>query len=263
MGKAILKAGIFGGCYGLVVQAFFTIYSLIWPTTNYLAAMALCTGGLVVGILYVFGIIQKIEPHAGFGGILPLIGVTSMVSNVLNDARKKDKKTVVDGFWSGAKPSMLMLMSGMIVSLVIARLATNALGPMGALPVTPPAQASVAMQFVWTFVIMFVLSVIGQVLLMTLKPTFTGVMGILFSYYVVGSLLGCFGISQTLLALGPGGFVTSILGAGEFVFTSVWIADGGVTFTRLVVFTGLIASMYVWGTLAALIRGRLHPDEIK
>lgn len=274
MGKAVLKAGIIGGLYGIVIQVFFDIYRLIWPTTNYLGALALGTGGLVVGILYVFGIMQKIEPHGGFGSILPLVGVTSMVSNTLNDSRKKDKTTVIDAFFKGAKPSILMLMSGMIVSMVIARLATNyavnAAGPDGtqSLPVGPIVAAgdhiNVVLELVFSFLIMFVLSAIGQVLLMVLKPTFSGVMGILFAYYVIGAFLACFGLTQAMLAAGAGGTLVSIFGAGEFVFTSVWLSTslGLVTFTRLVVFTGLIGSMYMWGAIAAVIRGRLHPEEI-
>jgi len=262
MGKALLKAGIYGGCYGLLVQVFYTIYSLIWPTTNYLGALALGTGGLVVAILYVFGIIQKVEPEAGFGGILPLIGVPSMISSRLNAARKQDKKIVIDAFWDAGKPSMLMLMSSMVVTLVIARIATNVVGPLGAFPIAPPQHANVPLEFVFSFLIMFVLSVFGQVLLMKLKPTFDGVMGILFGLYVAGGVLACLGLSQLLLAVGPGGWLASIMGAGEFVFTSVWIGDGTVTFTRLVIFSGLIGSMYMWGALAAVLRGRMHPDEI-
>jgi len=262
MGKSILKSALIGGCYGVFVELLYAMYRAIWPTTNYVTALALLTGGLVIGILYVLGIVQKIEPQGGFGTIIPLIGVTSMVAARLNESRKKEKKIFVDAFWSGSKPSMLMLISGIIVSIVISRLALNAIGPGNALAVASPHQQNIFVEIVMSFVFMAIIGAIGQLLLVTLKPNFNGVMVILFAFYVCGAFLAAFGIMQALVVMGPGGMSVPIIDAGEFVFTSLWIPEPGVTFTRLVVFSGLIGSQYMWGAIAAGIRGKMHPEEI-
>ncbi|MDR1807848.1 MAG: hypothetical protein LBR33_08075 [Propionibacteriaceae bacterium] len=272
MGTAILKAAGIGGCYGLLVEALYCVFrAALGADNNYLSAYALVTGGAVVAILYIAGVMQKIEPHGGFGSIIPLIGLTSAVAGGINGTRKSEKKTFIDAFWKAGQPSMIMLMSGMVVSLVLSVIATlnlpDAADGVAPFAVATPSPVAVPLEFVFAFLIMAVIGGVGQLFLMLLKPTFTGVMGMLFACYVIGCLLAMFGIIQALAVLGHGGMDVPILGGGEFVFTSVWLGEGGyapwsATFTRLVLFTGIIGSQYLWGALAAGIRGKLHPDEV-
>ncbi|MDR0849544.1 MAG: hypothetical protein LBN10_11010 [Propionibacteriaceae bacterium] len=272
MGKAILKAGLIGGCYGLLCEALYCIYrAILGPENTYLSAFSLVTGGLIVGILYVCGIMQKIEPHGGFGSIIPLIGLTSAVAGGINATRKNEKKTFIDSFWSAGKPSMIMLMSGLVVSMILAMVFTqlmpNADAGVPPLLIATPAPVAIWLEFIFSFLIMAVIGAVGQIFLMLLKPTFTGVMGMLFAAYVLGCILAMFGVIQALAVLGHGGMDVPILGGGEFVFTSIWLGEGGfapwfVTFVRLTIFSGIIASQYLWGGLAAAIRGKLHPEEV-
>jgi hypothetical protein len=272
MGKAILKSAVIGGCYGLLVEALYCVFRAILGADNsYLSAYALVTGGAIIAVLYVAGLMQKIEPHGGFGSIVPLIGLTSAVAGGINATRKNESKTVIDSFWLAGKPTIIMLMSSMVVSMVLSVIAVlnlpDAADGVQPLAVASPAPVAVPLEFVFAFLIMAVIAAVGQILLMVLKPTFTGVMGMLFFAYVIGCILAMFGVVQALAVLGHGGMDVPIVGGGEFVFTSIWLGEGGyapwsATFIRLVLFTGIIAAQYLWGLLAAIVRGLLHPDEV-
>jgi len=77
---------------------------------------------------------------------------------------------------------------------------------------------------------------------------------------------GGFGAIIPLIGIVSATAGVPILGAGEFIFTSVclgmilgiWEA----TVERILIFTGIVAMMFIWGALGAFIRGKIKPQEI-
>ena len=265
--KGIIGSFVTGGLFGVLIQAIYACYAMALGADNqYLMVYSLITGGFVVMILYIAGVTGFIDKVGGFGAIIPLIGITSGTATGINASRKSGKGFIAaykEGGWLIRK----MLIKGFFITLLMSFIVCAFLPtPALSLPSPDPALSTAPMAFVWSFIVMGVISIIGQILLTTMKPSFPGVLTILLVAYIMGGMLAFSGITQALGIIAPGGAGVPILGGGEFVFTSVYLGmELGIweaTIQRLLIFAGIVASMFIWGALGALIRGKIKPDEI-
>jgi len=268
MGKVILKSGLIGGLYGVLVQILYIIFTAILPAGNpYAQAWSLVAGGGVIFLLYISGKLDGIEKEGGFGAIIPLIGLTSAVANSVNGTRKATGKEFIASFIGGPKPMTIMLACNLSWSLLASLIVVNTNGMY--LPVADPGYQGHIMGIIWSFIVMFVIGVVGQWILIKTRPSMAGVMAILFGFHVAGNILSWFGIGQVLNSIAPGGFGAPIMGGGEFLFNAVWLGANDVTgrgwdmtIELILIYTALVGSMYVWGALGALIRGKKQPETI-
>jgi len=261
MGKILLKAGVIGGLYGVLVQILYIIFAQLLPPGNaYAQAWALVSGGGVAFLLYITGKLDFIEKEGAFGTIHPLIGLPSAVANNIN-AMRKDGKDFISAFIGAPKPMTIMLASNLSWSLIASVIAVNTNGTY--LPVSDPGYLGHVQGIVWSFVIMFLLSFAGQWIMMKVKPCVANVMAILFGFHAAGNILSWFGIGQLLNSIAPGGFGVPIMGGGAFLFNAVYLGANNLTgrgwdttIEMVLIYSANIASMYVWGGLGALVRGK-------
>lgn len=266
MTKSICGSFVIGGLFGVLVQALYSLFALMLGADNqYLMVFSLIAGGFVVMILYITGATRAIDRVGGFGAIIPLIGIVSATAGGIN-AAMDNGKTFVEAYKEAGWPIRKLLIKGFVIALILS-FVVCAFMPSPALTITAPdaAIATTPMAYVWSFVIMGIICAIGQFLMVSMKLTFPGVLNMLLVAYVIGCMLAFSGIMQALNIIGPGGAGVPIMGGGEFVFTSVYLGMKlGIweaTIQRLLIFTGIVSSMFIWGSLGALIKGKMNASK--
>ena len=86
--KKIASTFIVGGMIGVIGQVLFTFYiSVLGPDSPLMGAFLLVSMGLIGGILFVFGIYQKLEETSGFGAMLPFSGFATAISGAIVGAK--------------------------------------------------------------------------------------------------------------------------------------------------------------------------------
>jgi hypothetical protein len=296
-GKAILGAFIVGGCMGLLCQLFNICYAFLIPddallfgsailglAQNYSSGFALMTCGLVMMILFIAGILPKVEAFGGFGATIPLFGLVGAVGGSTLGYKAQTGASFVTAFFKGCWPFIRFLLIAFIVTIPLSLLFGMFVKPdlsyVGAVPYVDPtipengpmlgaaaAAAFAPVSLCWSFLFTGVLAVIGQLVVFAVKPQMAGVLNILMCGYILGCIISMTGLFPFLSVYGTGGITAPVTGAGEFVFTSVMFGTNlghipgmwATVVVRLVTFCLVITTQFIWGIIAAAIVGARAP----
>jgi hypothetical protein len=292
-GKTILGAFIVGGCMGLMCQLINIFYAFLIPddallfgsTTlglaqNYSSGFSLATCGLIMLILFITGILPKVNEVGGFGATIPLFGLVGAVGGSTLGYKAETGASFVTSFLKGCWPFMRFLIIAFVVtvplSLIFGMVVKPDLSYVGAvtyldptLPESGPALGAAAaaafapVSLLWSFLFTGVLAVIGQLVVFAVKPKMIGMLNILMCGYILGCIVSMTGLFPFLSVYGTGGITAPVTGAGEFVFTSVMFGTNlghipgmwTTVIVRLVTFCLVITIQFVWGIIAAAIVG--------
>jgi hypothetical protein len=296
-GKQLLGAFVVGGCMGVLTQIFYMLYRAIPADVTFTftdnctlairefsAGLALITCGAIMVVLFLTGVLDKINKVGGFGATIPLFGLVGGAAGAIIG----HKTATGDSFWKSYVAATWyfkkFLLTGLAVCLVLCGI-FYAMGPadlsyVGMVPYVNPLEAgtdpavgaalaasgaadTAPLSLVFSFLIIGCLSVIGQLVCFAVKPKFVGTMNILMGGYILGCLLSMTGLLPFLSVYGMGGITTPVTGAGEFVFTSMAFGMylGGtpfpgawdITIVRLVAFCCVIISQFLLAMLTAKI----------
>jgi hypothetical protein len=296
-GKTILGAFIVGGCMGLLCQLLNMCFAFLIPddallfgsTTlglaqNYSSGFALMACGGIMLILFIVGILPKINEIGGFGATVPLFGLVGAVGGSTLGYKEETGAPFVTAFFKGCWPFIRFLLTSFIItvplSLIFGMLVKPDLSYVGAVPYVDPtipengpilsaaaAAAFAPVSLCWSFLFTGVIALIGQLVVLAIKPQMTGTINILMCGYILGCLISMTGLLPFLSVYGTGGITTPVTGAGEFVFTSIMFGTNlghipgmwATVIVRLVTFCLVIASQFIWGIIAAAIVGARAP----
>ncbi|MDR1422301.1 MAG: hypothetical protein LBI64_05485 [Coriobacteriales bacterium] len=299
MGKAkvILGAFFVGGCMGCICQLFNMLYAFLIPddallfgsatlglAQNYTAGFSLATCGFIMMILFLTGLLPKIEKVGGFGATLPLFGLVGAAAGSTLGCKAETGAPFVKAFFKGCWPFIRFLLIAFIITVPLSLLVGNFVKPdlsyVGAVPYIDPtipangpalgaaaAAAFAPISLLWSFLFTGTLAVIGQIVVLLVKPKMKGILNILMCGYILGCLISMTGLFPFLAVYGTGGITAPVTGAGEFVFTSVMFGSvlGHIpgmwttVIVRLVTFCLVITIQFIWGIIAAAIVGSRAP----
>ena len=96
-----LKAGLFGGCIGLVGQAFIALISGFIQDPMLATIIAMLIFGLVSAVIIATGLYDKIAAFAGFGADQPLCGLMYGATGIAAGTKASGApagKAVIAGF---------------------------------------------------------------------------------------------------------------------------------------------------------------------
>jgi hypothetical protein len=296
-GKVILGTFIVGGCMGLLCQLLNICYAFLIPddallfgsatlglAQNYSSGFALVTCGLVMMLLFITGILPKINDIGGFGATIPLFGLVGAVGGSTLGYKGETGASFVTSFFKGCWPFIRFLIIAFVVTVPLSLLYGAFVKPdlsyVGAVPYIDPtvpengpalgaaaAAAFAPVSLLWSFLFTGVLAVIGQLVVFAVKPKMTGILNILMCGYMLGCIVSMTGLFPFLSVYGTGGITAPVTGAGEFVFTSVMFGSylGHIpgmwttVIVRLVTFCLVVAMQFIWGIIAAAIVGARGP----
>lgn len=124
--KNLTGAFIIGGIFGVIGQALLSIYiGLLGPDSPLLLALLLVSMGLIGGILFIFGIYQKLEAIGGFGAMLPFSGLATGVSGTIVGAREAGA-SMGQAIKSGLMLVVFVADLGMVFSCIVGLIASFA-----------------------------------------------------------------------------------------------------------------------------------------
>jgi hypothetical protein len=293
-GKTIVGAFIVGGCFGLLCQLINMAYGAVLSPTdplfgvpvlgtaqNYSSGFSLATCGLIMAILFITGILPKIDKVGGFGATIPLFGLVGGVAGSMVGYRMETGAGFGKAFFKATWPFKRFLLIAFGVTLALSFAVVLGVKPnlsyVGAVPYIDPALIPEHPEFgaalgntaaslyapislLYSFIFTGCLAVIGQIVLFIVKPKSMGaVLNVLMGGYILGCLVAMTGLFPFLSVYGTGGITAPVTGAGEFVFSSVMFANvaaaGGMAtvVVRLVTFCLVITIQFIWGLLAHAI----------
>lgn len=92
--KRVLTAFVVGGLFAMLGQVFMLVFAaMLGGDSPLVGPLALIALGLLGGILFIFGIYQKIEKFASYGAILPFSGLAAAVAGVYEGAKEQTGST--------------------------------------------------------------------------------------------------------------------------------------------------------------------------
>jgi hypothetical protein len=295
--KTVLGAFVIGGCMGLLCQLMNMMYGALIPdgvllfgsqtlgaARNYTPGFALATCGFIMLILFVAGVLPKIDKIGGFGATIPLFGLVGAVGGSTLGYKAETGASFWRSFFKATWPFKRFLIICFVITVPLSLLVSVVIKPdlsyVGAVPYIDPtvmangpalgaaaAAAYAPISLVWSFLFTGCLAVIGQIVVFVTKPKMAGILNILLGGYILGCLISMTGLFPFLAVFGTGGITAPVTGAGEFVFTSVMFGGNlghipgmwTTVLVRLVTFCLVIIIQFVWGIVAAAIAGSLAP----
>lgn len=114
----LLRAFIVGGAIGLLSELFFVLWTGVFGAGSMWCTPAtLLTLGICGGLLFVFGIYQKIERFAGMGAVFPFSGLASAIAASFAAGREK---SIGAGVKEAVKFAAYVLGIGSLLSILTA-----------------------------------------------------------------------------------------------------------------------------------------------
>jgi hypothetical protein len=253
---------------------------------NYSTGFSLAICGFIMMILFVAGILPKIDAFGGFGATIPLFGLVGAVAGSTLGYKAETKSSFIKSFFKATWPLKRFLLIAFGITVAYSLMVNLAFKPdltfVHEVPYLDPtnpangpllgagAEAGLApISLLFSFIFTGCLAVIGQIVMFIVKPKgMQDVLNILLGGYIVGCVLSSLGILPYLFVYGPGGITAPVTGAGEFVYTTITFGTnlGGVippmwttVLVRLVTFCLVITIQFVWGIIAGLIASAKGP----
>lgn len=117
--KPILQSFIVGGLFSILGQSLMlALGSALGQNSPFVVPLTLVSLGIIGGILFIFGIYQKIEKVGAFGAILPFCGLAAAVAGLFTGTKAET------GSWNAAIKAALSLVVyvigiGTILSVIV------------------------------------------------------------------------------------------------------------------------------------------------
>lgn len=247
--KKLLYAFVVGGAFGVVGQLFIFAWSAVLGAGNSLVnPLTMVTMGVLGLILFVSGAAPKLEKLTTMGVTIPISGMVIAIGGVTAGV-KAETGSAGAGAKAGAGLPLRVLGTGAAISVVLS--AVLFFATHGSLELAfEPAESNALVDLLLSFVVSGLLCLLAEAILEITKAP---VPVLLIAFIVIGALMAAFNLDGAPL-LNNGGFIVSLLAAGQAAYETFQVLLMGITPVPFITVLCVYLSVTILGIAAGLAR---------
>lgn len=242
-------AFVIGGVFGVIGQLLIFLWAAIVGEGNILVnPLTMASMGVIGLVLFVSGISDKLEERTAMGVTIPISGMVIAIGNATYGT-KRATGSAAAGAKAGAGLPLRVLGIGAGLSVVLC--AVLFFTTHGTLELSyEQIYLNKGLDTVLAFIVGGLLSLIAEAILLATKAP---IPVLLIIFIVVGALLAAFNIDG-LPFLTNGGFVVSLLAAGQAAYETFQVLLMGVTPVPFCIVLCVYLCVTVLGIIAGLVK---------
>ena len=247
--KRFLHAFVIGGAFGVVGQLFIFGWTAVLGAGNALVnPLTMVTMGALGLILFVSGASSALERLTTMGVTIPISGMVIAIGGVTSGV-KAETGSAGAGAKAGAGLPLRVLGTGALVSVILSAILFFATH--GSLELQFDAVAMDALaDILLSFVVGGVIALIAEAIL---AITDAPLPVLLIAFIVAGAVMAAFNLDGAPL-LNNGGFIVSLLAAGQAAYETFQVLLMGITPIPFVTVLCVYLAVTVLGIVAGLIK---------
>lgn len=245
----ILNAFVIGGVFGIIGQVFIYLWATALGADNALVnPLTMVSMGVLGLAMFLTGIAPKLEERTTMGVTIPISGMVVAIGGV-TFGTKMETGSASAGAKAGAGLPLRVLGTGAAISVVLSAILFFA--TRGSLELAfPPVAMGPALDIVLSFVVGGAIAAIAEAILLATKAP---VPVLLICFIVVGALIAAFNLDASPL-LSNGGFIVSLLAAGQAAYETFQVLLLGITPVPFITVLCVYLSVTILGLIAGLVK---------
>ncbi|MBO4352695.1 MAG: SpoVA/SpoVAEb family sporulation membrane protein [Eggerthellaceae bacterium] len=247
--KKLFNAFMIGGAFSVIGQLFiFAWAALLGPNNSLVNPLTMVTMGVLGLLLFVSGMAQKLEKLTTMGVTIPISGMVIAIGGVTAGVRH-ETENVGAAAKAGAGLPLRVLGTGAALSVALSALLWFTTH--GSLELTFDAVTLAPLvDIVLAFIVGGIIALVAEAVLLVTKAP---VPLLLIAFIVVGALLAAFNLDAAPI-LNNGGFIVSLLAAGQAAYETFEVLLMGVSPIPFVTVLCVYLSVTVLGIVAGLLK---------